>query len=122
MTDFTDQQGRPLTKEQFIDQLAAAIVANVIAFAEAGAPRDAVKIIIGADGGTVMSEEAIFQTPTVRRLEQPIVRDLHAAVGRLIADYEAGRLPRVRLTELRRRHNVEHKVQALREAGIGRTA
>jgi len=112
---------RPKRKSAFpgrtlFDSLSEAILANVIACEVAGIPRAQIKMIVGPDGGTVIGEGMVFQTPVTTRLTEEHGRLLFQTFGKLHAEYEGNRLSAARLAQIRARHNVDHKLQAIRNA------
>ncbi len=116
MSTFSDQRGKPLSETAFFQQLSEAILANVIALYEGGVSPDDVRLVVGADGGTVVGGGAVFQTPVAQRLTEDHAQRLYRAVGDLLTAYDAGRVPAAMLAEIRARHNVERKVEAVRAA------
>ena len=113
--DFGDQSGRPLSQEELFESMSEAILANVIACEISGIPRDQIKMVVGRDGGTVIGDGMMFQTPVTSRLTEEHGRLLFEVFGRLYAEYEAARLPASRLAEIRAHHNVDHKLQVIRD-------
>ena len=115
-SSFGDQQGNPLTQDELFERLSESILANVIACELAGIPRGNIKMVVGQDGGTVMGDGMVFQTPVTQRLTDEHGRQLFNAFARINADYEAGRIPEEKLEEIRERNNVANKIQAIRDA------
>ena len=113
MSGFTDQRGQPLSPDQFFIHMGEAILANYVALRDSGAPRDAIKIVVGRDGGTVTDGEALFQTPVTAQLNDADSRKLLNAVGNLIRDFDAGAIPVRRLDAIKGRHNVVNKIRSI---------
>jgi len=113
---FGDQQGNPVTLDELFESLGEAILANVIACEMAGIDRGNIRMVVGQDGGTVIGDGMVFQTPVTQRLSDEHGRQLFSTFARINGDYEAGRIPEEKLEEIRERHNVAHKIQAIRDA------
>lgn len=111
-----DEGGRPLPQEDLFDRLSEAILANVIACEASGILREKTKMVVGPDGGTVIGDGMVFQTPVTARLSEERGRLLFAAFEKLLAEYDANGLSAARLAGIRASHNVDHKVQAIRNA------
>jgi hypothetical protein len=86
---FEDQRGNPLTETQLFASLSEAILANVIACESSGIPREHIKMIVGRDGGTIIGDGMVFQTPVTQPLTEEQGRRLFEAFARLYAEYEA---------------------------------
>jgi hypothetical protein len=114
MSNYTDQRGNPVSRDEFFTMLCESILANVIAFDEAGVPRRVLKQIVGPDGGTIIGREMIFQTPVERRLSDEDGRLLFEAYRELVENYDAGRLDSNRVNHLKDQNNVPVKVAAIR--------
>ncbi len=117
---FGDQAGNPILAEQFFESMSEAILANVIACESAGILPDNIKMIVGRDGGTVVGDGMVFETPVTVRLSEENGRRLFGAFARLYGAYAAKRIPPARLEQIRAAHNVAHKQQAIRNARSAR--
>jgi hypothetical protein len=73
-------------------------------------------MVVGPNGGLVMGAGMVFDTPVTARMSDENGRRLFDRVGQLLAQYEQGAIPEDRLKEIRARHNVDHKLQAIRRA------
>ena len=113
MSSFSDQRGEPLSPEQFFVHMGEAILANYVALVDSGAPRDAIKVVVGRDGGTVTDGEALFQTPVTAQLNDADSRKLLKTVGDLIRDFDSGAIPDRRLDMIKGRHNVANKIRSI---------
>jgi hypothetical protein len=113
---FEDQQGNPLALDEFFASMSEAILANVIACETAGIARSDVKMMVGKGGGMVAGAGMLFETPVTAKLSEEHGRQLFQTFGRLLAEYEAGRLSAEQLAAIQERHNVAHKVDAIRQA------
>src|SRR5690242_10084196 len=113
---FRDQQGNPLSQEALLEQMSEAILANVLACEAAGIPRTEIQMVVGPDGGTVVGDGMVFQTPVSARLSEANGRLLFAAFEQLLAAYDNSQLAEERLTRIRTAHNVERKAQAIERA------
>jgi len=110
---WTDQNGKPVTFDQFIDQLAESILANLIAFDRAGIPRGDVEQIIGKDGGTLLGGGAMFQTPVEQTMSDDQGRALFDAYGALLEAYDRGEIAESVIADITERNNTERKVDML---------
>jgi len=90
MRSVTDQQGNVIPWSVFLDRLAEAILANVIALEQAGVPQDEVRIMVGQDGVTVKAGKAVLQTPIESRLTDEEGRELVDVFARLDKQHRSG--------------------------------
>lgn len=114
MSDYADQRGNPVSRDEFFTMLCESILANVIAFDEAGVPRRELKQIVGPDGGTIIGRGMIFQTPVEERLSDEDGRLLFETYRELVSNYDAGRLGSDRVDGIKERNNVPRKANVIR--------
>lgn len=115
MSDYTDQRGNPVSRDEFFTMLCESILANVIAFDEAGVPRRELKQIVGPDGGTIIGRDMVFQAPVQQRLSDEDGRLLFETYRELVGDYDAGRLDLDRVDRIKERNDVPRKANVIRE-------
>jgi len=63
ISKYTDQAGNPVSREQMFRMVSESMLANVIAFEEAGVSLKELKQAVGRDGGTIIGRGVVFQTP-----------------------------------------------------------
>ena len=119
MSDFHDQQGKSIDKDELFTLMSESILANLIALDEAGIKRKDVTTVVGQDGGTVIGGGAMFQTPVTKRLSDEDGHELFNKYAELQKQYDAGLLPKERVKDLRIRNNVSKKVEAIRQSNRG---
>lgn len=96
--------------------ISEAILANVLAFDEAGVLREDMKIIVGVDGGTVMGKGLLFQTPVTHTLSEVEGRLLFETFGALLENYDEGRLGQDRIVALRGANRTTAKIESIRNS------
>ena len=116
MTDYKDQHGNPISKEELFAQLSESILANLMVFDVAGISRKDVTMIVGVDGGTIIGGGAMFQTPVTKKLSEEDGKILFDRYADLLKQYDAGLLPANRITDIRKRSNFEHKLKSIRQS------
>src|SRR5882724_6236804 len=119
MSDYRDQQGTQINKEELFLLMSESILANLIAFDEAGIPRKEVQMIVGPDGGTLIGGGAMFQTPVTKRLSDEEGRQLFDKYAEILKQYDAGLLSAERIRNIRNRNNVSKKIDAIRQSNRG---
>jgi hypothetical protein len=92
------------------------MLANVIAFEEAGVPLKELKQAVGRGGGTVIGRGVVFQTPIANRLTEDDTRELIERYSKLVGDYSKGQLDRDLIHDIRFRNNVSTKVGIIRNS------
>jgi len=99
------------------------MLANVIAFEEAGVPLKELKQAVGRDGGTIIGRGVVFQTPIANHLSEEDVRQLIERYSKLVGEYSKGQLDNDLINNVKLRNGVSSKVallrRTLREAGNG---
>jgi hypothetical protein len=92
------------------------MLANVIAFEEAGVPLQELKQSVGRDGGMIIGRGVVLQTPIERHLSDEDAKSLIERYSELLGDYNAGRLDRHLINNLKLRNNVSAKVGIIRSS------
>ena len=121
MRSVTDQQGRTIPWDKFLERLAEAILANVVAFEKADIPLESLKIMIGRDGTSVKAGKAILQTPIESELTDQEGRELFDVFERLHKQVSSGAIPPERIKRICEANKVfegqlEELVRQLNEA------
>jgi hypothetical protein len=114
ISGYTDQAGNPVNREHMFRLVCESMLANVIAFEEAGVPRQELKQAVGRDGGTIIGRGIVFQTPIERRLSEEDGEFLVQTYSKLIGDYNAGWLSSERIDRIKEHNNVRAKVGMIR--------
>lgn len=115
MKPWFDQKGNLVTFDQFVDMLAEAILANLIAFDRAGIRRGEVQQIIGPDGGTLIGGGALLQTPVENRMTDEEGHALLESYKKLLGAYDRGEIAESILAEIANRNKTENKAEMLRK-------
>ncbi len=113
INDYTDQAGNPVSRDQMFRMICESMLANVIAFEEAGVPLQELKQAVGRDGGMIIGRGVVFQTPMERHLSEEDARLLIERYSKLLGDYNAGRLDRDRISNIKLRNNVSTKISMI---------
>ena len=92
------------------------MLANVIAFKEAGVSLQELRQSVGRDGGMIIGRGVVLQTPIERSLSDEDARSLIKCYSELLSDYNAGRLDRDCINNLKLRNNVHTKVGVIRNS------
>ena len=86
------------------------MLANVIAFEEAGVPLKELKQAVGRDGGIIIGRGVVFQTPIEERLSEDEVDQLIELYSKLVNDYNSGQLDRGLVNNIKYRNDVSSKI------------
>lgn len=113
MKPWFDQSGNRVTFDQFVDMLAEAILANLIAFDRAGFRRGEVHQIVGPDGGTLVGGSAMLQTPVERTMTNEEGHVLFEAYNRLLEAYDRGEIAESVVADITIRNKTDQKVEML---------
>ncbi len=105
--------------DDLITSLSEAVLANYMAVRIAGISDEDIKVILGADGGTVFAAGALFQTPVTQKLSQLDSQRFKTVFTKLFTEYRAGTMDRQEITRIMSNHNVAHKVESMAQQGIG---
>ena len=114
MKGYSDQRSNRVSRNEFFTMLSESILANVIAFDEAGVPRRELKQMVGPDGGTIIGRGMIFQTPVEERLSDKDGRLLFETYRELVGVYDAGRLDSDHVDRIKKRNDVPRKANVIR--------
>ena len=90
------------------------MLANVIAFEEAGVPLKELKQAVGRDGGTIIGRGVVFQTPIQERLSEDDAIRLIERYSKLVGEYSKGQLDRDLVNNVKLRNNVSSKTGMIR--------
>ena len=90
------------------------MLANVIAFEEAGVPLKDLKQAVGRDGGTIIGRGVIFQTPIQERLSEDDAGQLIERYSKLVGGYSKGQLDRDLINNIKLRNGVSLKISLIR--------
>ncbi len=111
---YTDQAGNPVGREHMFKLFSESMLANVIAFEEAGVPLKELKQAVGRDGGTIVGRGVVFRTPIQQRLSEDDARQLIERYSKLVGEYSKGQLDRDLINNAKLRNNVPSKVGMIR--------
>ncbi len=114
ISGYTDQAGNPVSREHMFRLFSESMLANVIAFEEAGVPLKELKQAVGRDGGTIVGRGVVFQTPIQQRLSENDARQLIERYSKLVGEYSKGQLDRDLINNAKLRNNVPSKVGMIR--------
>jgi len=92
------------------------MLANVIAFEEAGVPLNELKQAVGRDGGTIIGRGVVFRTPIEERLSADDARRLIERYSKLVGDYGKGQLDRDLIENVKMWGNVSSKIGMIRSS------
>jgi hypothetical protein len=111
---YTDQVGNPISREHMFRLVSESMLANVIAFEEAGVPLKELKQAVGRDGGTIVGRGVVFRTPIDERLSEDDARQLIERYSKLVGDYSKAQLDREFINNVKLRNNVPSKIGMIR--------
>jgi hypothetical protein len=92
------------------------MLANVIAFEEAGVPLQELKQSVGRDGGMIIGRGVVLQASIEQYLSDEDAKSLMDSYSDLLGDYKAGRLDRDRINSVKLRNNVPTKISIIRNS------
>ena len=121
ISDYTDQSGNPVSREQMFKMVSENMLANVIAFEAAGVPLKELKQAVGRDGETVIGRGAVLQTPIAQRFSERDTTLLLETYSKFVGHYNAGWLDQQRIDNIKARNNFSAKVRTIRESLHKRT-
>jgi len=113
--NYTDQVGNPVSRDHMFRMVSESMLANVIAFEEAGIPLKELQQAVGRDGGTIIGRGVIFQTPIADRLTEDDARELIERYSKLVGDYSKGQLDRDLIHDVRLQNDVSSKIGVIRD-------
>ena len=111
---YTDQVGNPVSRDQMFRMVSESMLANVIAFEEAGIPLKELNQAVGRDGGTIMGRGVVFQTPIQERPSEADARQLIERYSKLVGAYSKGQLDRDLINNVKLRNDVSFKIGMIR--------
>ena len=114
ISGYTDQAGNPVSREDMFRLFSESMLANVVAFGEAGVPLNELKQAVGRDGGTIIGRGVVFQTPVAERVSEDDTGKLIERYSRLMGEYSKGQLDRDYINSIKRRNEVSSKVVLIR--------
>jgi hypothetical protein len=114
ISSYTDQAGNPVSGDQMFRMFSESILANMIAFEEAGVPLKELKQAEGRDGGAILGRGVVFQTPTQEHLSHDGARQLIERYSELVGDYSKGQLDRDLIKNIKLRNDVSSRIGIIR--------
>lgn len=111
-----DQHGRLLSDAEFIQRVAEAVAANVIAHYECGFTKDDLKVGVTPEGYIVTTTKTYFETPIPDKLTLEEYKHLGSVLASLLDYIDARQVDTVTLERIKRENDVEKKVKAIEEA------
>jgi hypothetical protein len=114
-----DQHGRLLSDAEFIQRVAEAVAANVIAHYECGFTKDDLKVGVTPEGCIVATEKTYFETPIPNRLTPEEFQRLGNTLAALLDSIDARSVDEQTVERIKRQNDVPKKVLAISDA-VGR--
>jgi hypothetical protein len=114
-----DQHGRLLSDAEFIQRVAEAVAANVIAHYECGFTKHDLKVGVTPDGCIVATTKTYFETPIPDKLTPEEYKRLGSVLASLLDSIDANQVDTETLARIKRENDVEKKVKAIEEAKRG---
>jgi hypothetical protein len=111
-----DQHGHLLSDAEFIQRVAEAVAANVIAHYECGFTKDDLKVGVTPEGCIVTTEKTYFETPIPNRLSPEEFQRLGNTLAALLDSIDALTVDGETVERIKRENNVEHKKLKIKEA------
>jgi len=111
-----DQHGQLLSDAEFIQRVAEAVAANVIAHYECGFTKDDLKVGVTPEGCVVATTKTYFETPIPNRLSPEEFQRLGNTLASLLDSIDSKKVDAATLARIKRDNNVEHKKQAIEQA------
>jgi len=111
-----DQHGRLLSDAEFIQRVAEAVAANVIAHYECGFTKDDLKVGVTPEGCIVATTKTYFETPIPDKLTPVEYKRLGSVLASLLDSIDAKQVDTETLARIKRENDVEKKVKAIEEA------
>lgn len=115
----TDQHGRLLSDAEFIQRVAEAVAANVIAHYECGFTKDDLKVGVTPEGCIVATKKTYFETPIPNKLTPDEYQRLGATLATLLDSIDGHTVDNKSLERMKRDNNVEEKKHKIEEAKRG---
>jgi hypothetical protein len=114
-----DQHGQLLSDAEFIQRVAEAVAANVIAHYECGFTKDDLKVGVTPEGCIVSTAKTYFETPIPNRLSPEEFQRLGNTLASLLDSIDARQVDAATLARIKRENNVEDKKRAIDKAVSG---
>lgn len=111
-----DQHGRLLSDAEFIQRVAEAVAANVIAHYECGFTKDDLKVGVTPEGCIVSTGKTYFETPIPNKLTPDEYKRLGSTLASLLDAIDANKVDAETIERIKRDNNVEHKKHAIEKA------
>jgi len=111
-----DQHGRLLSDAEFIQRVAEAVAANVIAHYECGFTKDDLKVGVTPEGCIVTTPKTYFETPIPDKLTPEEYKRLGSVLANLLDSIDAKQVDAKTLERMKRENDVEKKMKAIEEA------
>ena len=111
-----DQDGRLLSDTEFIQRVAEAVAANVIAHYECGFAKDGLKVGVTPEGCIVATSKTYFETPILNRLSPDEHQHLSSVLASLLDSVDAHTLDISTVDRIKRENNVNEKKRKIEEA------
>ena len=111
-----DQHGRLLSDAEFIQRVAEAVAANVIAHYECGFTKDDLRVGVTPEGCIVATTKTYFETPIPDKLTPEEYKRLGSVLATLLDTIDGKQVDATTLARIRRENDVEKKVKAIEEA------
>ena len=94
--------------------ISESMLANVIAFEDAGVSLRELQQAVGRDGGTIIGRGVVFHTPIQKHLSEEDARQLIERYSKLVGEYSEGQLDRDLINNVKLRNDVASKVGVIR--------
>jgi hypothetical protein len=114
-----DQHGRLLSDAEFIQRVAEAVAANVLAHYDCGFTKDDLKVGVTPEGCIVATTKTYFETPIPDKLTPEEYKRLGSVLASLLDSIDAKQVDTTTLERIKRDNDVEKKVKAIVEAISG---
>ena len=114
-----DQHGQLFSDAEFIQRVAEAVAANVIAHYECGFTKDDLKVGVTPEGCVVATAKTYFETPIPNKLSSEEFQRLGNTLASLLDSIDGKQIDAATLARIKRENNVEHKKQAVEKAKTG---
>ncbi len=111
-----DQNGKLLSDTEFIQRVAEAVAANVLAHYDCGFTKDDLKVGVTPEGCIVATEKTYFETPIPNKLSPEEHQRLGKTLAALLDSIDANTVDGDMIERIKRENNVEHKKQKIEDA------
>jgi hypothetical protein len=114
-----DQHGRLLSDAEFIQRVAEAVAANVIAHYECEFTKDDLKVGVTPEGCIVATTKTYFETPIPNKLTPEEYKHLGSVLATLLDSIDANQMDIATLERIKLENDVGNKVKAIEKAISG---